>query len=130
MRIRPVDKSTTKGAKDTKKTMHLWWRVALALLVGVATSAQTQAPAAVCSVATAESRATVTRVPLELSNNPVYVTACAGTRALDFLLDTGAGQTFFDLNTAKSLGVEMGASFRARGAGAGGVVRRHRRTGT
>ena len=61
-------------------------------------------------------------MPFELSNTHVYVQVCAGARRLDFLLDTGAGQTFFDLNTAKRLGIELGAPFTASGSGPGTVA--------
>jgi hypothetical protein len=63
-----------------------------------------------------------TVVPIEISNNHVFVKICAGDIPLDFILDTGAGDTFFDLNHAKQLGLKIGSSFVARGAGAGTVA--------
>lgn len=95
--------------------------VSLVSLGGARPSGQSAvAPCAAKPVATAP--APVTRVPIEVSNNHVYLTVCAGTRALDFLLDTGAPASFFDLGTAKSLGAELGQAFRASGAGAGTVA--------
>jgi hypothetical protein len=98
-------------------------RLAVALAATVAPYAS-QAPAPrACTPALVASAATaVTRVPIDVTNNHVYIAVCAGTRALDFLLDTGAAASFFDLGTAKSLGAEFGAPFTARGAGAGTVA--------
>lgn len=58
-------------------------------------------------------------VPIEVSNNHVYIRACYGTLMLWFLLDTGAGNSLLNLATAESLGVDLGQRFEARGAGAG-----------
>ena len=60
--------------------------------------------------------------PIEISNNHVFVKVCAGGTPLDFILDTGAGATFFDLNHAKALGLKIGSAFTVRGAGAGTVA--------
>ena len=60
--------------------------------------------------------------PIEISNNHVFVKVCAGDVPLDFILDTGAGATFFDLNHAKQLGLKIGSGFTVRGAGAGVVA--------
>lgn len=97
-------------------------RVVLALLLSLcppALAAQAPAVRATCGTPPADTRAAVTRIPIEISNNHVYVTLCSDRRAFDFLVDTGAGQTFFDLETARALGAEFGPSFRARGGGAG-----------
>ena len=129
--------SGTKPAESVENTYGpLVARVALALAIAVAPVASqappaTQAPAAaLCATAPAAAPAGVTHVPIEVSNNHVYVKVCAPSsvasakeaRPLDFLLDTGAGASFFDLATAKSLGAELGQSFTARGAGAGTVA--------
>ena len=75
---------------------------------------------ATCSVRLPDSAASpVTRVPIEISNNHVFLTVCAGDRALDFLLDTGASQSPFDLGIATSLGAERKNPHRVSGAGAG-----------
>jgi len=60
--------------------------------------------------------------PIEISNNHVYVKVCAGDTPLDFILDTGAGATFFDLHRARALGLKVGSAFTVRGAGAGTVA--------
>src|SRR5881392_2752986 len=62
------------------------------------------------------------RVPIEVANNHVYVKVCAGGRELSFILDTGAGQSFFDLTVANSVGLTLGRQFRASGAGAGTIA--------
>ena len=49
--------------------------------------------------------------------NHIYLKACVGGQELDFILDTGAGNTSLDLNTAKRLGVKLGATFSVGGAG-------------
>lgn len=60
-------------------------------------------------------------VPFELVSNHVYVKVCAGVRELDFILDTGAGQSFFDMGVARDVGARFGSHFATRGAGAGAV---------
>jgi len=60
-------------------------------------------------------------VPIEIVNNHVYVKVCAGSRQLQFILDTGAGQSFFDLGVATAAGVRLGSHFRGRGAGDGTI---------
>jgi hypothetical protein len=61
----------------------------------------------------------VERIPIEVLNNHVHVKVCVRERSWTFLLDTGAGATFFDLGLARDAGVGIGAPFRARGGGAG-----------
>lgn len=61
------------------------------------------------------------RVPIEVVSNHVYVKVCAGERELEFILDTGAGQSIFDMTAARAAGVRFGTHFSARGAGAGTV---------
>jgi hypothetical protein len=60
--------------------------------------------------------------PIEISNNHVFVKVCAGDAPLDFILDTGAGASFFDLNHARQLGLKIGSAFAVRGAGPGTVA--------
>ncbi|MGH9883941.1 MAG: aspartyl protease family protein, partial [bacterium] len=60
-------------------------------------------------------------IPIEIENNHVFVAVCVANRALTFILDTGAGQSFLDLNTAKDLGFSLGAGFSAGGAGPGTI---------
>jgi PDZ domain/Aspartyl protease len=60
-------------------------------------------------------------VPIEVSSNHVYVKVCLGDRELQFILDTGAGQSFFDMGVARGASVELGAHFTGRGAGAGTI---------
>jgi hypothetical protein len=61
------------------------------------------------------------RVPMEIVNNHVYVRVCYGDRQFVFILDTGAGNSLFDLAIAKQLGIQLGRSFRAAGGGVGTV---------
>ncbi len=63
----------------------------------------------------------IARLPFHANNNHVYLRVCHESSALDFILDTGAPSSFFDLNTARDRGVRLGAAFRASGAGAGTV---------
>ena len=63
-----------------------------------------------------------TVAPIEISNNHVFVKVCAGDAPLDFILDTGAGATFLDLNHARQLGLKVGSAFTVQGAGAGSVA--------
>jgi S1-C subfamily serine protease len=60
-------------------------------------------------------------IPIALRNNHVTLHVCHGDKPLLFVLDTGAGSSIFDLELARSLGVELGAPIQARGAGAGTV---------
>ena len=93
---------------------------ALALLV-LPAPAVAQPDAARCEVAPAAA-ASPAVVPIEVTNDHVFVRVCAAGRPLDFILDTGAPNSFFDLGTARELGIRLGASFTARGAGAGTVA--------
>ena len=79
--------------------------------------------ATVCFSASVPGEASRTvRVPIEITNNHVFVTACADERQLDLLLDTGAARSNFDMTVARSLGIEFDHTFQARGAGAGSVA--------
>ncbi len=60
-------------------------------------------------------------VPIEVASNHVYVKVCFGDRELQFLLDTGAGQSFFDMGVARATGVQLGRHFTGGGAGAGTI---------
>lgn len=60
-------------------------------------------------------------IPMEVQNNHIYVSVCVGSRALSFILDTGAGQSFMDLAVARDLGLSTGSTFSARGAGQGTI---------
>ena len=60
-------------------------------------------------------------VPIEVASNHVYVKVCFGDRELQFLLDTGAGQSFFDMGIARSIDVQLGQHFTGHGAGAGTI---------
>jgi hypothetical protein len=83
----------------------------------------TQASACRASVPeSAPSKEQPTVAPIEIANNHVFVKVCAGETPLDFILDTGAGASFFDLNHAKQLGLKIGSAFTARGAGPGTVA--------
>ena len=56
-------------------------------------------------------------IPVELWGNHVFLKACVGERELDFILDTGAGGTTLDLETAKQLGFKLGQTLAVGGAG-------------
>ena len=76
-----------------------------------------------CATAPAASASTQpATIPIDVFSNHVYVKVCAGDRPLDFILDTGAGATFFDLHTAERFGINLGPSFVGRGAGAGTIA--------
>ncbi len=60
-------------------------------------------------------------LPIDVWNNHVYVEVCTAGRELDFILDTGAGNTTIDLNTARQLSVPLGQPLTVGGAGAGTV---------
>jgi hypothetical protein len=96
-------------------------RLAAGLAVG-ASAAFAQIPAPDCSVPAAKSPQLPATVPFELHTNHVAFWVCRGDRAVMYVLDTGAGRSFIDLNLAKSLGIETTSSFRATGAGAGSTA--------
>jgi hypothetical protein len=95
--------------------------VVLAFIV----AAVPNAPAQLVASSVCQTRPTATPnsapavVPIDVSNNHVFVEVCAAGRALEFILDTGAGGSFFDLTVARQLGLPLGASFSVRGVGAG-----------
>jgi len=60
-------------------------------------------------------------LPIQLTNNHVYVSAAAGNRALWLLVDTGAATTLLNLRTAGELGLQLGPAFQARGGGDGAM---------
>ena len=94
----------------------------LALVLAAPAGAQTATPPSCVARATSVTPSVPAVVPIDVSNNHVFVKVCAGGRELDFILDTGAGTSFFDLGMARRLGLKFGASFSARGAGAGTVA--------
>jgi hypothetical protein len=102
-------------------------RIGLAGICALSTSLSAEAQAtqaASCRLPASDTpdRGQPTIAPIEISNNHVFVKVCAGQVPLDFILDTGAGATFFDLNHAKQLGLKIGSGFTVRGAGAGVVA--------
>src|SRR6185436_3663740 len=72
-----------------------------------------------CSATAADTAQLPVMVPIELRNNHVAFWVCRGDRPLNFVLDTGAGTSIFDMGAARSIGVELGTPFRASGGGAG-----------
>ena len=78
--------------------------------------------ALVFALSQAAAPALVTRIPVEISNNHVYVKVLAGDRPLDFVLDTGAGRSPLDLGVATSLGARVTKAHEVRGAGAGSAA--------
>ena len=61
-------------------------------------------------------------IPFTMRQNHVAITVCRAGKAFTFTLDTGAGSSNFDMNTAKDAGVTLGDGFRVGGAGTGSVA--------
>ena len=80
-----------------------------------------QAPKPDCSATAAPRPVLPATIPIELHGNHVALWVCRGDKPLMFVLDTGAGNSIFDLGTAKSFGATLTSPFRATGAGAGSV---------
>lgn len=79
-------------------------------------------PTVACPAVAAQPSAEPTTIPIEVWSNHIYVKVCMSDRELEFILDTGAGATSLDLNTAKQLGVSLGQTFSVGGAGPGRVA--------
>ena len=95
------------------------------LLTAAATVAASSTPTfgvRACPSAAAEPSSEPTTIPIEVWSNHIYVKVCISDRELEFILDTGAGVTSLDLNTAKQLGVGLGQTFTVGGAGPGRVA--------
>ena len=95
--------------------------VAAALVSTTALHAQ-PTDSTVCASPRATASAQPAVIPIDVYSSHVYVKVCAGNRPLDFILDTGAGATFFDLHTAERVGIKLGNRFSGRGAGAGTIA--------
>ena len=95
-----------------------------ALAISAASAAFTAAPLerASCPAADVKPATSPTTIPVEIWSNHVYVKVCFSGQELVFILDTGAGSTSLDLNTAKRLGVGLGQTFTVGGAGPGRVA--------
>ncbi len=78
-----------------------------------------------CAPAQAQPTALPATIPIELWGNHVFLKACVDGHELDFILDTGAGNTSLDLETAKQLGVKLGQTFSVGGAGPSHVTGAH-----
>jgi predicted aspartyl protease len=74
-------------------------------------------PEVACAAAPVRNPALPATIPVEVWGNHIYLKACVDGHELDFILDTGAGNTSLDLNTAKRLGVKLGETFSVGGAG-------------
>jgi hypothetical protein len=90
--------------------------IAIALSLLLAASS----PGSVCTAPPSTATYPI-RVPIEVVSNHVYVKVCSGERELQFILDTGAGGSFFDMSIARDVGARLGSHFAVRGAGAGAV---------
>jgi hypothetical protein len=111
--------------RSISRVLHALSFTAVATAVVVANGAAQGTQATTCrpsTTATAPDKSQPTVAPIEISNNHVYVKVCAGDTPLEFILDTGAPASFFDLDHAKQLGLKIGAAFTARGAGPGTVA--------
>ncbi len=95
----------------------------LTLLAAVSLSvAPSPAPAGgahACTPAPTQTTTLPATIPIELWGNHVFLKACVDGHELDFILDTGAGNTSLDLETAKQLGggIKLGQTFAVGGAG-------------
>lgn len=107
------------GARSRARTDMLLslFAVGFALARGIAV-----APRAVYECQAPANAALPTTIPIDVWNNHVYVKACLDGRELDFILDTGAGNTSLDLETAKRLGLRLGEPSTVGGAGPGRVA--------
>src|SRR5512142_3330100 len=74
-----------------------------------------------CAATTAAATARPATIPIDVWNNHAYVKICIAGREMDFILDTGAGNSALDLNIARQLGVALGPALTVGGAGAGRV---------
>lgn len=95
------------------------------LLAAAATAAASSAPTlgfAACPSAAVQTASEPTTIPIEVWSYHIYVKVCLSDRELEFILDTGAGATSLDLNTAKQLGVGLGQAITVGGAGPGRVA--------
>jgi hypothetical protein len=72
---------------------------------------------AACATAAPAPSTLPATIPVDLWGNHIFLKACVDGHELDFILDTGAGNTSLDLNTAKQLGIKLGPSFTVGGAG-------------
>jgi len=70
-----------------------------------------------CAAAPTQSSSLPATIPADVWGNHIFLKACVDGHELDFILDTGSGNTSLDLNTAKRLGVKLGATFSVGGAG-------------
>jgi hypothetical protein len=75
------------------------------------------APVRACAPAPSRATPLPATIPIELWANHVFLKVCVAGRELDFILDTGAGATSLDLETAKHLGAALGQTFSVGGAG-------------
>jgi len=68
---------------------------------------------------------TVAEFPFRFSHNLIWIKMDTGAQSkpLNFLLDTGAGSTVLNIETAKSLGLKMGGSEFVRGVNSRSVAR-------
>ena len=89
---------------------------ALSFAPTLAPSSVARPPRAACASAV-QSTALPATIPVDLWGNHIYLKTCVQGRELDFILDTGAGNTSLDLNTAKQLGIKLGRTFTVGGAG-------------
>ena len=91
------------------------------LALNLATVSAVPAVRTECAATTAAATALPATIPIDVWNNHAYVKICIAGRELDFILDTGAGNTAIDLNTARLLDLSLDHSLAVGGAGAGTV---------
>jgi hypothetical protein len=96
--------------------------VALLATASATAPAPTFRPTVACPAVGVQPSSEPTTIPIEVWSNHIYVKVCLSGRELEFILDTGAGVTSLDLNTAKQLGVGLGQTFTVGGAGPGRVA--------
>jgi hypothetical protein len=74
-----------------------------------------------CAAPAVQTTSLPATIPIELWGNHVFLKTCVDGHEMNFILDTGAGATSIDLNTAKRLGIRLGQTFSVGGAGPGRV---------
>jgi hypothetical protein len=76
---------------------------------------------AACGRTVAPAPSATVSIPIELDANHVVVKVCVAGERLDFVLDTGAAETFIHLANARRLGLSLGSRFAAGGVGPGTI---------
>ena len=110
-------------ADDSRIPLTMRLLIVATAVALIATPAVAQIPnGPVCAAPPASAARQPVTIPIDVSSNHVFVKVCAGDRPLDFILDTGASMSFYDLRTAERFGIPFGNPLTGAGAGAGTVA--------